>query len=542
MTGSAAKGPESAGLKVAPDLNERLARLKRVEMPFAGAGLTAREKQLVQKLVDASRYIEDIYWRQIDPPALELYETLGLSTNPKDEALRRFIWINASRYDRLDEDKPFVGATPLPAGRSFYPPDLTREKIEQYVKDHPEQRDGIYNGTSIVRWHDGQLEAVPYHIAYRAFLEPAAKDLREAAALSGDPGFASFLRMRADALLSDDYFKSDLAWVDLKNPKIDIIFAPYENYEDDLLGVKTTYGAAVMIRNQAERRKLEMFQKYIPDIQDSLPLDAEDRPSKRGTAAPMEVVDNVFRSGDMVHGYESVADNLPNDARIHEQKGSKRLFFKNFMDARVTYIILPVARKVMVREQAAKVAADGYLSDTIMHEICHGIGPAFSRTASGKLPIQEALGPAYSGWEEAKADVCGLYSLKWLADHDVVPKSRMEEYYASHVADYFRTARFGVADAHAQAGLLQFNYFVERGAIKRMPSGQYAIDFAKMPDAVASLNKELLQAEATGDRAKVEDWMKKYGTIPDELKRTLKMADGLPIEVDPVFTFKQTVK
>jgi hypothetical protein len=542
MTGSAAKGPESARLNVAPDLNQRLARLKRVEMPFPSAGLTAREKQLVEKLVDASRYLEDIYWRQIDPPALELYETLGLSQNSKDEALRRFLWINASRYDRLDEDKPFVGTAPLPPGRAFYPQDVTGETIEQYVKDHAGKKDDIYSGTTIVRWKDQQLETVPYHIAYRAFLEPAAKDLRQAAALSGDPAFANFLRLRADALLSDDYFKSDLAWVDLKNPKFDIIFAPYENYEDDLLGVKTTYGAAVMIRNQAESRKLDTFQKYIPDIQDSLPLAPEDRPSKHGTSAPMEVVDNVFRSGDMVHGYQAVADNLPNDPRIHEQKGSKRMFFKNFMDARVTYIIVPIARRVMPPEQAAKVTGDGYLSDTIMHEICHGLGPAFARTASGKQPIPEAIGPAFSGWEEAKADVCGMYSLKWLADHDVVPKNRLAEYYASHVADYFRTARFGVADAHAQAGLLQFNYFVERGAIKRTPSGQYAIDLAKMPDAVADLNKEILQTEATGDRAKAESWMKKYAVIPDELKQTLKATNGLPIEIDPVFAFKSTAR
>jgi hypothetical protein len=541
MTGSAATGAESDRLKVAPDLNQRLARLKRVEMPFPAAGLTARERQLVQKLVDASRYFEDIYWREIDPPALELYETLGLSTHSKDEALRRFLWINGSRYDRLDEDKPFVGTAPLPPGRAFYPQDLTREKIEQYVKDHPEKKDEIYSGTTIVRWKDQQLETVPYHIAYRAYLEPAAKDLREAAALSSDPAFANFLRLRAGALLSDDYFKSDLAWLDLKNPKFDIIFAPYENYEDDLLGVKTTYGAAVMIRNQAESRKLEMFQKYIPDIQESLPLAPEDRPSKRGTASPMEVVDDVFRSGDMVHGYQAVADNLPNDPRIHEQKGSKRMFFKNFMDARVTYIILPVARRVMVPEQATKVSADGYLSDTIMHEICHGLGPAFAHTAPGKQPIPEALGPAYSGWEEAKADVCGLYSLKWLADHDAVPRNRLDEYYASHVADYFRTARFGAADAHAQASLLQFNYFVEQGAIKRTPSGQYTIDFAKMPGAVNDLNKQLLQAEATGDRAMVESWMKKYGVIPDELRQTLKKADGLPIEIDPAFAFKSTV-
>lgn len=542
MTGSAAKDAESAGMKVAPDLDRRLAKLRRVEMPFQSSALTARERRLVEKLVDASRYLEDIYWRQVDPEGLELYQTLENSKSPQDEKLRRFLWINGSRFDRLDEDKPFVGTSPLPPGRGFYPPNLTRSQVEQYVKGHPEKKDEVYSSTTIVRWHDQQLEGVPYHIAYRSFLEPAAKDLREAAQLSDDPGFASFLQLRADALLSDDYFKSDLAWLDLKNPKFDVIFAPYESYEDEVLGVKTTYGAAVMIRNDAESRKLEIFQKYVADIQNALPLAPEDRPSKRGMSSPMEVVDNPFRSADMVHGYQAVADNLPNDPRVHEQKGSKRLFFKNFMDARVSYIILPIARRVMLPEQAAKVSADGYLSGTILHEICHGLGPAFARTAAGKVDIREAIGPLFNGLEEAKADVCGMYALKWLVDHDVLPKNRLEEYYASYVADFFRTARFGSEDAHAQAAMMEFNYLVERGALKRTSTGRYAIDFAKMPGALSDLTRELLQMEAAGDRAKAESWLKKYGVVPEGLKVTLKAASDLPLEIDPVFSFKQSVR
>jgi hypothetical protein len=542
MTGSAAKDAESAGMKVASDLDQRLTKLRRVEMPFKSAALTARERKLVEKLVDASGYLEDIYWRQVDPEALELYQTLENSKSPQDEKLRRFLWINGSRFDRLDEDKPFVGISPLPPGRGFYPPSLTRSQVEQYVKDHPEKKDEIYASTTIVRWHDKQLEGVPYHIAYRSFLEPAAKALRDAADLSEDPAFTNFLRLRADALLSDDYFKSDLVWVDLKNPKFDIIFAPYESYEDEVLGVKTTYGAAVMIRNDAESRKLEMFQKYIADIQDALPLAPEDRPSKRGMSSPMEVVDNPFRSADMVHGYQAVADDLPNDPRVHEQKGSKRLFFKNFMDARVSYIILPIARRVMLPEQAAKVSGDGYLSGTILHEICHGLGPAFARTAAGKVDIREAIGPLFSGLEEAKADVCGMFALKWLVDHDVLPKNHLEEYYASYVADFFRTARFGSEDAHAQAGMIEFNYLAERGALKRTSTGRYAIDFAKMPGALSDLTRELLQMEAAGDRAKAEDWFRKYNVVPEALKVTLKAASDLPLEIDPVFSFKQSVR
>lgn len=328
MTGSAAKGAESAGMQVVPDLASRVAKFRRVEVPFHSSGLSAREMKMVEKLVDASRYLEEIYWRQLDPDALTLYESLAGSKNPQDQLLRRYLWINASRFDLLDGDKPFVGTTPMSPGRGFYPQGLTREQVEQYVKAHPEKKDELYGSFTVVRWHGDQLEGLPYHVAYRAFLEPAAKDLREAASLSDDAGFANFLRLRADALLSDDYFKSNLAWLDLNNPKFDIAFAPDETYDDDLLGVKATYGAAVMIRDVEESNKLEMFQKYVADIQDALPLAPEDRPSKRGLQTPMEVMDTPFRAGDLNHGYQAVADNLPNDPRVHELKGSKKLFLR----------------------------------------------------------------------------------------------------------------------------------------------------------------------------------------------------------------------
>jgi hypothetical protein len=538
MTGSAAKGAESAGMQVVPDLAQRLAKFRRVEMPFHSAGLTAREVKMVEKLVDASRYLEEIYWRQIDPEGLTLYESLVGSKNPKDEMLRRYLWINASRFDLLDDNKPFVGTTPMSPGRGFYPQNLTREQIEQYVKAHPEKKDEIYGSFTVVRWHGDQLEGLPYHITYRSFLEPAAKDLREAAGLSDDPAFANFLRLRADALLSDDYYKSNLAWLDLKNPKFDVAFAPDETYDDGLLGVKATYGAAVMIRNAEESHKLEMFQKYVADIQDALPLAAEDRPSKRGLETPMEVMDTPFRAGDLNHGYQAVADNLPNDPRVHELKGSKKLFFKNFMDARVDYVILPVAQHVMLPVQADKASSEGYLQVAIMHEIAHGLGPAFARTPAGKVDIRKSIGPIFSGLEEAKADVVGLYGLKWLVDRDVLPKSKLEEYYASYVGGIFRTVRFGVAEAHGQAEMMEFNYLSERGAITRQSSGRYAIDYGRMPGAMNDLAKELLEIEATGDRTRAENWFKKYGAMPPELRSSLKLAAAVPVDIDPVFSFK----
>jgi hypothetical protein len=538
----------SARMQVVPDLKQRLARFRQIRMPYETAGLTQREQKLIAKLVDACRYLDDIYWRQVDPEALQLYQSLGGSTNPKDVELRRYLWINGSRFDLVNGDEPFVGTSPMPVGRGFYPQGLTRDQIEQYVKEHPDQQPEIYSPTTIIRSQGDQangrsLVAIPYHIAYRSFLEPAAKNLRDAAELSADPGFANYLRLRADALLSDDYFKSDIAWLELKNPKIDLIFAPYETYDDTLLGVKATFGASIMVRNQVESRKLETFRKYVAEIQDALPLPAEDRPSKHGLETPMEVMDIPFRTGDLGHGYQAVADNLPNDPKVHEQKGSKKLFFKNFMDARVNYVILPLAKYMMPDSQAEMASGEGYLSGTIMHEICHGLGPAFAHNASGqKISIREAIGPIYGGLEEAKADVAGMFALKWLVDHGVLPKGKLNEYYASYIAGNFRTVRFGAAEAHGQAEMMELNYYLEHGAVKRNADGKYSIDFQKIPELIETLAKELLTMEATGDRSKTESWFKKYDVVPPELQESLNRGKTVPVDIDPMFAFSRRVK
>jgi len=533
----------SAHMQVVPDLEQRLARFRQVHMPFDTAGLTASEQKMIAKLVDACRYLDDIYWRQVDPDGLELYQSLEGKADRQDVDLRRYLWINGSRFDLLDGQKPFVGTTPMPPGRGFFPQGLTRDQIEQYLKAHPDKRAEIYSPTTVVRWHGTDLEGLPYHIAYRSFLEKAADDLRAAAEVSPDAAFANYLRLRADALLSDDYFKSDIAWMQLKDPKVDLIFAPYETYDDTLLGVKATYGASILVRDEAESAKLSTFRKYVADIQDSLPSPAQDRPSKRGLETPMEVMDAPFRTGDLGHGYQAVADNLPNDPKIHELKGSKKLFFKNFMDARVNYVILPLARYMMPESQAAMASADGYLLGTIMHEICHGLGPAFAHDASGeKVDIRAAIGPIFGGLEEAKADVVGMFALKWLVDHNVLPKQKLNGYYASYLAGNFRTLRFGAAEAHGQAEMMEFNYYVEQGAVRRDASGKYSVDFEKMPGAIAALAKELLVMEATGDRARAEAWFTKYDVISPELQKSLEKAKGLPVDVDPLFAFPRKVE
>jgi hypothetical protein len=540
---SAGAASIAASLGVAPDLDARLARFKPIEMPFKRIGLNDREQKMVEKLVDAANRIEQIYWRQSDPEGLRLYGELQHSEDPLDKKVSRFMKINGSRYDLVDELRPFIGKDPAPPGRGLYAAGLTQAEIVKYVTAHPEQKAAAYNEQSVLLRNGDKLEAVPYHLRFAEFLKPAAEDLREAAKLSDDSAFAKFLRMRADALLNDDYYASDLQWLDLQDPKFDLILAPYESYIDNLLGVRTSFGAAVLLRNETESKKLAIFKKYVPDLQESLPLPKADLPSKRGHVTPMEVMDAPFRTGDLLHGYQSVADNLPNDARVHEAKGSKKIFFKNFMDARVNVVILPIAKRLFREDQVARVTGDGYLASTLAHEISHELGPNYSRTSSGKKDIRAAIGGDFSALEEAKADVVGMVCLRWLSDRGAISKAQLDEDYISYVGGSFRGIRFGIAEPHGRGEMMEFNYLMEHGAVTfDTATGRYAVALEKMPSVLAALAKELLEQEATGDRARTVTWFAKYAVLPDHLKQAFEQVSDIPVDIQPIYSFAEEIR
>jgi len=535
LAGCSGRGPQTASHpQPTADYPQLAGRFLPVRMPFDAAALSPRERQLVAKLAEATRLLDELFWQQSDPAGLALYRSLASSAKPEDQALRRLLRINGGRYDLVREHEPFAGAPPHPPGANLFPADLTREEFDRYVVAHPEQKAALYDPFTVVRRKGDALEAIPYHVAYAPWLTPIVQALRAAADLADDAAFARFLRLRADALLSDDYFASDIAWVELKQPKFDLIFAPYETYLDGFLGVKTSYGAAVLVRNDAQSRKLEVFQKYVPDIQQALPLAAADKPSKTGQPTPMEVMEAPLRGGDLRHGYQAVADNLPNDPRVHEQKGTKKIFFRNYMDARVQGVIIPLAQRLLSTDQGRLATPEGYLNRVLMHEVAHGIGPAFARTPGGKQDIRAAIGPAYGGLEESKADIVSAYALKWLADHGHLSSGQLNEAYVAAVTDDLRSARFGTAEAHGRGSVMQFNFMVERGAITRdAASGRYTVMLDRMPEAVAALARELLEQEATGDRARTAAWFDRYGKIGPELAAALARVSDVPIDVDP---------
>jgi Peptidase family M49 len=529
--------------------SDRAARWKVVAVPYSRAGLTAAEQQMMAKLADALHLIDEVYLRQSDLGGYWMYHT---TQSPE---LYRLFSINGSRWDLVDHNSPVLGEEPLVPGHELYPFGTTPASLAKYVAANPEQKDAIYNPWTVVRsapldLADSQSQPVasvaeklytyPYHEAYGEWVKPMAADLRAAAKLSPDAAFAKYLNLRADALLTDDYYASDVAWLDLKDPKIDLIFAPYETYLDGVLGVKTSYGASILVRDEAESKKLKVYQEHEAAMQQALPVDAANKPSKSGFATPMEVVDAPLRAGDLRYGYQAVADNLPNDPKIHAEKGSKKIFFKNFMDARVNHVILPVAEKMMTAEQAKAVSGEGYLTAVILHEISHGLGPAY--VSGGRVSINEAIGPAFSGLEEAKADVTGIYLAKWLVDQKLLPASELNGIYASFVAGIFRTLRFGTGEAHGRAEMMEFNYLLEKGALAQGGDGKYAVDFAAMPDAIAGLDTKLLTIEAKGDRAGAEAWFAKYDVMPRELTSALEATAGIPVDVTPEFELAHGVR
>jgi len=455
----------NAGGRPVHDEAERAARWKTVVMPYERAGLSTREQQMVAKLADACRLMDELYWHQSDLGGWAVYRVT------QSPVLAKLFGVMGSRWDLADDNFPFLGEEPMPPGHELYPYGLYQEQIDRFAAAHPEMKDALFDEHTVVRGTPDHLLAVPYHEAYAEWLRPMAADLRAAAELSPDQAFAKFLRLRADALLSDDYYASDIAWLDLKNPKVDLIFAPYETYLDNLLGVKTSYGGAILIRDQEQSHRLALYQANEAAMQQALPLPVADKPSKQGQATPMEVVDSPLRAGDLRYGYQAVADDLPNDTRIRAGKGTKKIFFRNFMDARVNGMILPIAAKMLAPAQVNDVTADGYLTFVILHEISHGLGPAYAHIGGKQVDIREAIGGAFGGLEEAKADVTAVFLAKWLVDQKILPDSMLDRIYASYVGDILRTLRFGSGEAHGRAELMEFNYLLEQGAIRRRLHG-----------------------------------------------------------------------
>ena len=528
------------------DLKKMTARFAPTEYQVDISHLSAGDKKALAKLVEASHVVDDIFLTQYWSGNHAEYTKLNKDTSPLGKARVDYFWINKSPWSALDGNKAFVPNVPpekLP-GANFYPGDMTKEEFETWVKTLPEVQQKAATGffTVIRRDSTRKLTVVPFSQAYKADLQKAAKLLSEAAALTDNATLKDFLTKRAAAFSSNDYYESDLAWMDLDAP-IDVTIGPYETYNDEIFGYKASYEAYINLRDDKETNKLTAFSSRLQEIENNLPIDQQYRNPKLGAAAPIRVVNQVIGGGDGNHGVQTAAYNLPNDERVITQKGAKRVMLKNVQEAKFNKTLVPISMQVLAADERANLSFEWFFTHILAHELCHGLGPHQITVNGSKTTPREQLKELYSSIEEAKADVLGLYALQYMIDHKqamglegVLPAGADPEkkLYTTYLASTFRSLRFGLHEAHGKGMAVQVNYLLDKAAVQVRQDGTFAIDFAKVKDAVRDLAHDLLMVEANGDYAGAKR-MLGMAVIRPDYQKALDRLSAVPVDIKPIF-------
>jgi len=528
------------GKKAAGDqeLAKKISRFAPTTLTANTARLSAGDRRALNKIIEAARLLDPLFLRQVWNVNDELHKKLEADKSAVGRQRLHYFLINDGPWSRLDENEPFIeGVGVKPPQGNFYPADITKDEFNSWLaglSDSEKEKATGYFYT-IRRDGSGKLMSVPYNEEYREFLEPAAKLLREAAALATNQTLRDFLSKRADAFGSNDYYASDVAWMDLKGP-IDVTIGPYETYEDELFGYKAAFEAYVTLTDAAESAKLEKFSQHLQELENNLPMEPGYRNPKLGAASPMRVVNEVFASGEGNNGVQTAAFNLPNDERVVKEKGSARIMLKNVQDAKFNKALIPITRVVLTPAQQSAVAFDSFFTHILMHELMHGLGPHNITVNGQATTVRLQLKELYSSIEEAKADVTGLWALQYLIDKGVIGKQMQRTLYTTYLASMFRSVRFGLTESHARGVAMQFNYFTDEGAVRfDARTGKFSADDAKMKEAVRKLTHDLLTIEAEGSYDKAKGILDKYSLIRPEMKGALDRLTGVPVDIEPVF-------
>ncbi|MEK6373687.1 MAG: peptidase [Acidobacteriota bacterium] len=524
-------------LAVAPDTPKRLAQLPRTVIDYDRALLNENEQQVVAKLIEAAKSIDEIFWRQVseENPAWRADLEKQASQSALDRAGYDYFIANKGPWDRLKDDEPFIGTKKKPAGAAFYPEDITKEEFETYIAAHPEAKESLEGLFTVVRRDGVNLVGTPYSAFYRDYLDPAAKALREAAALTTNASLKRFLTTRADAFSSNDYRESDMAWMDLDSP-IEVVIGPYEVYEDNLFNYKASFESFITVVDRPESEKLSAYAHALPEMERNLPEPDQYKNTTRGTESPIKVVQEIYTAGDARAGVQTSAFNLPNDEFVREKKGSKKVLLKNVMDAKFRLSGKPIALRVLDPSLVSLVSFDAYFNHVLFHELSHGLGPGYLTLPGGeRVEVRKPLKELYSTIEECKADVVGVWNVLFAQNRKLLTSFDERQLFATYAGLMFRSTRFGVGEAHGQGTAVQWNWLREKGAITPVDGGRFTVDFTKTRDAVRDLATELLTIEATGDYARAKTLLDRYGKETDEMKSvTAKLAD-IPVDITPVF-------
>jgi hypothetical protein len=536
----AAEAPKGASPDLAA-LKRMAARLAPTDMKVDTSALSSGDRQALVVLVRAGRVVNDIFLSQLWSGNPNLYAKLKRDTSTLGRDRLHYFWINKSPWSEIDGHTAFLPGVParkLP-GANFYPEDMTKEEFETWVKALPkerrEQAEGFY--TVIRRDGKGRLAAVPYSEAYRANLDKAARLLREAASATDNASLKKFLELRADAFLSNDYYASDIAWMDLDAP-LDVTIGPYETYNDEIFGYKAAFEAYVNVRDDKETEKLAFFGSHLQDIENNLPEDPQYRNPKLGALSPIRVVNEVFGAGDGSHGIQTAAYNLPNDDRVVAQKGSKRVMLKNVQEAKFHTVLEPIAKKLLPAAMQPDVDFNSFFTWILAHELTHGIGPHEIKVGGRDTNPRFELKELYSTIEEAKADVTGLFALQFLMDQKAIPGGEEAErkLYTTYLASAFRTLHFGLQDSHARGQAMQMNYLLDQGAVVAGADGTFSVDFSKIKEGIRGLDNMLLTLEATGDYDGTKKKLAELAVLRPPVAKALDSLGDIPTDIEPVFT------
>lgn len=533
------EAPSLASGITADDLEARLAQFAPSEIGIDVSTLEQWERDVLDRLVQASDIMHELFLLQVSPRNLAWRDALaGAAVTREGRAARDYFEVMAGPWDRLEHDEPFLDVGPKPPGVGYYAPGVTSEEIDEWLRLHPEDREAFTGYFTVIQRDHGMLVAVPYNVAYRDRLARAAALLNEAADLSRNESLTDYLRARAASFLSNDYFASDMAWMDIEGTRIEPTIGPYEVYEDALMGWKAAFESFITVADPEATALLDELKGRMRFLEESLPIEDRYKNLERGFESPIRVVDVVYTAGDTRAGVQTIAFNLPNDERVRAAKGSKKVMLRNVAQAKFDAILLPIAREVLEPSVAADIEFDAWFTNVLMHELSHGIGPGFLVGASGDTTtVNQALREHYSAMEEAKADVTGLHSMTVLAADGVYDDDFVRRAYLGHVADMFRATRFGANDAHGRANLVQFNWMMERGAIRHDPAtGRFGVDLRQLIDANRDLATRILTIQAQGDYAAAGALLGQYGTIGPEMRAALDRLDAVPVDIRPIYT------
>ncbi len=509
----------------------RVAQFAPARIEYDASTLQDWEKQVLSKLVEASHIMHDIYTIQVSPQNPAWRTQLESQEGAGKEAALDYFDIMVGPWDRLAHDEPFLEVGPKPPGAGYYPPDMTKQEFEAFVAANPAQKDALTSYFTIIKRDAAdrsKLVPVPYSVHYRAQLERAAALLREAADLSQNASLSDFLRKRADAFLSNDYYASDVAWMDIADSRIEPTIGPYEVYEDHLFGYKAAFESFITVADPAASAELDNLKNQLKELEAQLPMPDQYKNVNRGFESPIRVVDVVYTAGDARRGVQTIAFNLPNDQRVIEEKGSKKVMLRNVMRAKFDKILTPISTTVLTQELSQQVEFQPWFVNVLMHELAHGLGPQ---------GVNQTLKERHSALEEAKADVVGLHNLTVLADRGLYDRTFVRKAFVAHLGDLFRATRFGTSEAHGKANLIQFNYYMEKGALRYdVTTHRFSADL----DAIIRLNRELatqiLTLQATGDYEGAGRFIAANGTnVRPEMRTAIAHLNTVPVDIRPQY-------